>query len=508
MTLAPDLSPTDRAAWLECLKQFQPAKPSPYRNNPVEWILDRLGEHLWSKQREIAESVVANRYTAVQSAHGTGKSWISSRLCAWWLTVHPPGDAFVVTTAPTAPQVSAILWREIRKAHKKAGLQGYVTSGSVPEWKLDDGEPIAYGRKPADYDQAAFQGIHARYVLVIVDEACGVPKLLFDAVDSLATNVHARVLAIGNPDDPASHFAKVCNPGSGWRTIRIDGLDTPNMTAEALAEHPELANLFEQEGLQPSTEVVPDALRDLLTSPLWVAERISRWGITSPTFISKVRGEFPDVGEDILIPPSLILAAQQRALDPGPYTILGVDPARYGSDRSTIYVRRGPVLRLVAEYAKQATTVTTGKVIAAQRETGADEIRVDGVGVGGGVVDRLAEQGYPVVDMQAGGAPIERDRFGNARAEWYWNLKDFFEANVIDLDPADEDLAAQLGVLRFRHDSHGRIYIESKDDMRKRGLPSPDRADAAMLTAAPSLPPEQVVEDEDQADAEGSISPY
>ena len=87
-----------------------------------------------------------------------------------------------------------------------------MTSGTWAGWK----ELVAYGRKPADYDQSAFQGIHPMNPLDLGDEACGVPKSIFDAVDALATNVNARVAAIGNPDDPSSHFAQMCKPGSGW----------------------------------------------------------------------------------------------------------------------------------------------------------------------------------------------------------------------------------------------------------------------------------------------------
>jgi hypothetical protein len=118
----------------------------------------------------------------------------------------------VVTTAPTTPQVEAILWRYMGNAHKKAGLPRRITLDA--KWYIGN-ELVAYGRKPADYDPAAFQGIHARYVLVIIDEAGGVPKSIFDAVDALATNIDARVVAVGNPDDPASHFATICKPGSG-----------------------------------------------------------------------------------------------------------------------------------------------------------------------------------------------------------------------------------------------------------------------------------------------------
>lgn len=499
MTL--DVTDTDRAAWDAFLRN---ALPNPYRNDPVGWVRDKLGEHLWSKQAEIAEAVRDHRYTAVQSCHDAGKSFVASRLVAWWLDAHPPGEAFAVTTAPTAPQVSAILWREIRRAHRKGRLRGYITQGSVPEWKLDDGEIIGYGRKPADTDQAAFQGIHAKYVLVVVDEACGVPRQLFDAVDALATNEHARVLAIGNPDDPASHFAEVCKPGSGWHVIRIDGLCTPNLNVGAAGEWPELAALYEQTGLSPSTEWVPDGLRLELLSPLWVTERMARWGVASPIFTAKVRGAFPDIGDDTLITPAMILAAQERSLAPGPINVLGVDVARFGTDRTILALRRGPVARIIGDYSKLATTETTGHVIVAKREHAIHEIRVDGVGVGGGVVDQLIEAGHDVVDMQAGAAAQDSEHYLNARAEWYWGLRERFEAGDMDLDPADDQTAAQLGALRYRYTARGQVQIESKDEMRKRGLPSPDRADAIMLTAA-AAPPTDIFE-EQEAD-EYAISP-
>jgi hypothetical protein len=486
----------DRAAWLECLAH---ALPSPYRNDPVGWVRDKLGEHLWSKQRVIAESVRDHRYTAVASCHDAGKSFVASRIVAWWLDVHPLGDAFAVTTAPTAPQVSAILWREIRRAHRKGNLRGHITQGNVPEWKMADGEQIGYGRKPADEDQAAFQGIHARYTLIVIDEACGVPRNLFDAVDALATNINARVLAIGNPDDPSSHFAKVCAPGSGWNVITIDGLDTPNMTAEAIGEHPELAVLFDRLELAPSTEHIPDDLRPMLLSPMWITERILRWGVDSPIFTAKVRGQFPDIGEDVLITPAMIRAAQERSLPVGLPRILGVDVARFGSDRTIIALRSGPVARIIGDYTKLATTETTGHVIAAKRETLAGEIRVDGVGVGGGVVDQLVEAGHDVSDMQAGAAALDSEHYLNARAEWYWALRQRFEAGDMDIDEADDQLAAQLGAMKYRYTARGQVQIESKDEMRKRGLPSPDRADAVMLTAAMTLPTD-TFEDEDLAE--------
>lgn len=488
-----------KLAKLRHLKQLQQAKAdreaakraqraARYRTDPVAWVQERLGEHLWSKQRHIAESVRDNRRTAVKSCHDSGKSYVASRLAAWWLDVHPPGEAFVVSTAPTYAQVHAILWEEIRKTAKTAAKRGEPLPGKVflsDEWKLEDGTLVGWGRKPADTDEHGFQGIHRRYVLAILDEACGIPTQLWTAVEAITTNRDCRILAIGNPDDPATEFAKVCAPGSGWSTIRISAFDTPNFTDEP----------------------VPDSLRPLLLDPDWELDKRRRWGVESPRYIAKVLGDFPDIGEDILITPAMIRAAQERSLQPGPYAILGVDVARFGSDRTSLCLRRGPVARIIGDYAKQSTTETTGKVIAACREHRVDETRVDGVGVGAGVVDQLVEQGVDVVDMQSGAAAIDSEHFVNARSEWWWALRERFETGDIDIDPADEDLAAQLGTVRYRYTARGQIAIESKDELRKRGLPSPDRGDALMLTAAATPLPEQIVED-DEIGHDVLISPY
>lgn len=440
---------------------------SPYLHDPAGWIQDRLGEHPWSKQREIGQSVVENRRTAVKSCHDVGKSWLASRIAAWWIDIHAPGEAFVVSTAPSYKQVHAILWEEIRKAAKHAKAHGNPLPGRVlqsDEWKLADDELVGYGRKPADTDEHGFQGIHRRYVLVIIDEACGVPEQLWTAVEAITTNEDCRILAIGNPDDPNTEFGRICKPGSGWAVHQISAFDSPNFT----------------------NEPVPAGLRPLLLSPEWVEDKEKRWGEGSPRYVSKVLGDFPEIGEDTLIAPALIEAAQLRTLnenadDQG----LGVDVARFGTDRTIIVKRAGPVARVVGSFSKLATTETTGHVIAAAREmVGEFDIRVDGVGVGGGVVDQLVEQGWAVMDMQAGAAAMDSTHFINARAEWFWGLRERFEQGDIDLDPDDDEMAAALGSLRYKFTSRGQVQIESKDEMRKRGLPSPDRADALMLVYA------------------------
>jgi hypothetical protein len=321
-----------------------------------------------------------------------------------------------------------------------------MTSGT---WAGAEKSSSPFGRKPADHDQSAFQGIHALNPLILVDEACGVPKSIFDAVDALATNSNARVLAIGNPDDPSSHFAHICKPGSGWHVITVSAFDTPAYTGEK----------------------VPDELLPLLVSPEWVEERKVRWGITSPIYQSKVLGEFPDISDDSLILPKWIEAAQKRTVERTRRPIIAADIARFGEDETVIMRREGGWIRTYRAHHKDDTMTTAGHIAKAMRDIDAeagknDWVRavVDVPGVGGGVVDRLAELELPVTPYNGGESPIDKERFVNARAEDYWTLRERFEQGEIDIDPDDDKLAAQLGSIKWGIDSRGRIKIESKDD--------------------------------------------
>lgn len=435
-------------------------KPHPYLDDPAGWAWDVLGLHLWSVQKEIAECVRDNRYTAVPSCHDSGKSFLAAVLVAWWIAVHPIGSAFAVTTAPTTAQVEAILWREIGRMHKRGNLAGRLTLDA--KWRINDQADglVAYGRKPSDYDADAFQGIHERHLLVVLDEANGIPKILWDAVDSIATNEGARVLAIGNPDNPASHFATVCKPGSGWNCIRIDALKTPNFT----------------------NEWVPEEVRPLLISPTWVKERKKRWGVRSPLYTSKVRGRFPDVSDETLVSPHLIEAAQYRNMQKTGQIQYGVDVARFGDDETVIMQNNGGVLRCVYNSYGNKTTKTAGVVMRYLRQDGyMSTAVVDGVGVGSGVVDLLTEADMPVTDFIGGAKAIDSEKFANSRSEGYWQLRQLFVDYEIDIDPEDDQLAAEIGSLQWSTDSKGRIFVEPKEKYKERmHASSPDRADAAM----------------------------
>ncbi len=449
-----------------------------HRRDAPQWVRDRLDGHLWSKQIEVARSVAANRYTAVPSAHQTGKSHLAALLACWWLSTRPTGEGFVVTTAPTSAQVESILFRYIRQHHQAGGLKGEVTGGSVPLWKID-GEIVAMGRSVKDNDPAAFQGIHARRVLVIIDEAGGVSPMIWAAVDSLVANDDSRVLAIGNPDTPDTAFARACAPGSGWNTIQISGLDTPNLTGEP----------------------IPDYLAPLLMSANWPDERAKRWGPKSSLYMSKVLGEFPEAADDTLISATQVRAAQKRDLsgemiaDPGRY---GWDIARLGSDETVGYLNRGGVVRRIYARHRQTTDVTTGDIAAELAKHPRRTSKVDSVGVGAGVFDALRAQGHQVQGFEAGNQASRHDRFVNQRAEAWWSLRTLFEAGLVDIDPDDDELAAQLQAPRWWREPSGRMRLESKAEMAKRGVASPDRADAVVMAF---LRPVAVVQDDAATDA-------
>lgn len=447
--------------------------PEPERElpaDPVVWAREHLGVYLWSAQRSIMRSVVEHRKTAVQSCHGIGKSFIAAATAAWWIEGHPPGEALVVTTAPSGDQVRLILWGEIRAMQERGGLPGTITRGRIPEWTIND-RVVAFGRKPQDFtseEQARtqFQGIHARYLLVVLDEACGIPKWLWDATLSLVTNEGSRILAIGNPDDPTTEFAVKCAPGTDYNVIAVSAFDTPNFTSEK----------------------VPEQLREMLVGPTYVADAAKDWGEDSPLYISKVLGEFPDTADDVIVSPRLIREAHERDLsglalhDHGRF---GMDVADIGEDESCVYLNRGGMIRLVDSWKGADVYIGTQRARAALNEVelGRRPMQIDYPGVGTGVYSPLKHEGYRVMPYNGGMPAHDATRFVNRNAEAWWSFREGMEAGLIDLDPEDTVLAAQLQSRKWSLDASGRrLEVEKKRDMKKRGVRSPDRADAAILS--------------------------
>lgn len=441
------------------------------KQEPTWWIEHILGNNLWSTQAEIIDSVRDNQETVVASCHGAGKSYIAANVALWYLFNHKP--SVVITTAPTDRQVKGILWKEIRLAHggAKVPLGGKMLT---QELKLD-ANWWAWGFTAPEYDPDRFQGFHEVNILVIVDEAAGVSEQIYEAIDGVLTSENARLLMIGNPTSSTGRFANAFKTPD-INKFTISAFDTPNFTEFGITQEDISDGTWED-------KITDDLPAPYLVTPNWVARRYERWGETSAMYQARVLGQFPEQSEDTLIPLNWIDRAVEADIAPSEPIELGVDVARYGQDESVFIVRRGSVAKVHEVTSQTHTMRTAGNCIKNKRETGATLIKVDADGLGAGVYDRLNELGEPVMEMMSGKRASDPERFSNKRAEWWWGLRERFESGDISIE-RDDELISQLSNIKYKVNSRGQLQIETKDEMRKRGLASPDRADALMLAFA------------------------
>ena len=425
-----------------------------WRRHPEFFARAVLGASLWSKQVEVLTALRDHRRVAVRSGHGIGKSYVAAVAALWWLTSHP--QSRVITTAPTWTQVRDLLWREIRMLHAGARMP---IGGDMQQTRLElDDKWFATG---ASTDRPeSFQGHHATSILLIADEASGIADDIFEAGEGFLTSEHSRLLLIGNPTQASGQFYRAFHSErSLWDCHTISVLDSPAFTAEQFAH------------------------ADKLTQPQWVDEHRKLWGEDSPLWHVRVLGEFPSLGDDAVISLALVEAAQRRSVPPperGVEEVVACDVARFGADSTVIVTRRDRRVRVTEVYNGRDLMRTCGAIIrAAEQCTGTPRIVVDDDGVGGGVTDRLREQGHTVEGFRAGAKAYDDKHYYNRRAELWFNGAD--EMKTLDLDP-DEQLAADLVASKYTLDSKGRLQIEPKEKTKQRLGRSPDKADAALMS--------------------------
>lgn len=194
---------------------------------------------------------------------------------------------------------------------------------------------------------------------------------------------------------------------------------------------------------------------------------------------------FQTSGEDTLIPPHLVVRARKANCQSIGSLVIGVDPARFGDDRTSIIYRRGRVSYNLKSYSKKDTMEVAGIVHKIIKEDNPDKVFIDVGGLGAGVVDRLNELGLGdvICAVNAGSSPLDTDLYVNKRAEMWGTLKKWLADAPVQI-PDSDSLHADLCAVRYKFDSMTRLVIERKEDMKKRGLRSPDEADALCLTFA------------------------
>lgn len=499
-----------------------------YATRPDLWAWDYLGVELWWKQVDIAMDIVRFHNTAVKAGHGVGKSYLAGVLICWWIDVHPLGDAFVASTAPSEKQINAIVWKEVRKFFKISherhleykrrvkdnkplneyaandhALPGYITSDA--EWKLSDGILIGAGRKPPEHMDSAFQGIHARFVLAVGDEACGLPESLVQSLMDITTNGTSRVLLIANPTVPASYLARIFKSNGFedketgervWEALHtISVFDSPNLHGGGKCTCHEDEPL----GLGMRQETL-----EALVDEGYIRDKRREYGENSARFKARVQGEFArDEGDNLLFEVADVVKATNVSIEPGEaeYRWLGCDIASYGEDSSVVYLNSGGHVRRIADWGGKGDDNKLDVLEAAERihklamSYGVDEVRIDSVAVGEGAWRHLLrlsvnEDGsiaYVVHGLRGNKASTNLNAWRNGRAEWYDNVRRLMRNGEIDIDPDDERLYDELLSIQYFVPEAGAagIQLETKKDMRKRGLKSPDFADAFIYATAP-----------------------
>lgn len=437
-----------------------------YKTDIALWAKDKLGYTLWAKQVEIAQALLKYKRVAVKSGHGVGKSFVASIIVAWWTDTRKDLDSIAVTTAPTQSQLD-IIWEYLRDHKLKGKMWGDISLDN--EWKSDLKVKRAFGRKPSNTNEHAFQGIHRRQgVLAVLDESCGIPETIFTAVSAITTGKYDAALAIGNPDDVNTPFGAIWkNNNDTWHKITINSYDSPNITGE---EFPE------------------EASGGLVTLQ-WIEDRKKEWGEDSPRFRSKVLGEFSMDGTNALFPEGTLAVGRATELVVGQDSKprLGVDVARMGGDYTVVYIYHDGVLRFLDKWNKSTLTETAARVVRLAFDHVVDEVRIDGVGIGAGVYEMVANKSegrFETIGIIGNASASDKDRWVNTRAEMYDTIRERMLNGGIDIDEDDTFLITELGDLEYHlKNTRSALQVASKEEIRAKTGKSPDFADAAAYAA-------------------------
>ncbi len=447
-----------------------------YADRPVHFVEDILKATPDAEQAKILQSVADNAMTSVRSGHGVGKSAVEAWVAIWFMATRPFPK--IPCTAPTQHQLFDILWAEISKwlrnnpalenefmwTREKVYLKGYPE-----EW-------FAVARTATKPD--ALQGFHAESVLYIIDEASGVRDEIFEPVLGALSTTGSKLLMCGNPTQLSGFFYESHHKNRhAYATHHIDGRNSSRVDKE------------------------------------FIKTVISMYGEDSDVFRVRVAGEFPLQEDDVYIPLSLVESSITLGYDYKPSSTpglihIGCDVARFGDDKTVIGYKVDAKAEFHDKKRGQDTMKTADKIIelgeslvARYKWTGKIPVKIDDGGVGGGVVDRLRPvkrnnperfawmEIFPVTF----GVRIKNKHYHDSTSYMTSVVKKLLMGHdetginkpVELILPDDDNLAAQLSSRKYKLTEASKIQVESKDTMKKRGLPSPDEADCLLLLCLP-----------------------
>ena len=440
------------------------------------WFVETFlgGKCIFDKQRQILESLRDNKETYVKACHDSTKTWTAARAVLYWLYAYP-NSSKVLTTAPTWSQIEDNLWREVRSAHEGAK---FPLGGRLLKTEFDLA-PQWFAKGQSSDRGVNIQGMHSENMLVIVDEADGVPAETWNALDGLLTSANSRLLAIGNPFDSSSEFKK-----------RVDGVRS-GRSKKVLT--------IAAEDVLPYCAQYP-----FLLQQSWVDDKKETWGETSSLYISRILAEWPEQGVDKLIPLSQLLHARGRSVERGILTY-GADIARFGSNRTVRTLIAGNQFLWSKATAKEDTMESATRVIGDLQAYEPAMTQIDETGIGGAVVDRVRQvlkDRYVIVGVNNGGKASNEVKFANCGSEMWWNVRDSFERDQIGFtmdDPeAVDELINDLNRPTYAYNRREQLIVDKFGLPRgsneygltteERAAKSPDRGDSYVLAYTAAIP--------------------
>lgn len=439
---------------MESVKQAQQTILRWREGGPALFAQEVLGAEPTDQQLDASRAVVERRRVSVRSGHGTGKSTFMAWCVLWFAACYYPCK--IPCTAPTSHQLHDVLWAEIAKWHRIMRERVPALAGEF-EWsnerfylKSHPMESFAVARTSRPENPEALQGFHSDNILFLIDEASGVAEQVFQVAEGALSTEGAFVVMAANPTREDGYFHSSHHKmRDRWAALHWDGEDSP------------------------------------MVSRGYIEDMRKKYGVDSPIYQVRVKGNFATAADGV-IPLALCESAKARKVTPFGDEIWGLDVARFGDDSTALAKRRGNVqVEPTREWFGKDTMQTAGMIKneydKALKKPAA--INVDVIGIGAGVVDRLKEMGLPVRGVNVAESASVSDLYSRQRDELWFRGREWLEAR--DCQLADDDaLIAEMTTAKYQVLSTGKIKVEGKDEMKRRGVSSPNRADAWLLTFA------------------------
>lgn len=455
------LTPQWSAPFRSKLKRWR-ADPRAFVLEAFQWgeaERKRFPQILAAWQSEALTAIATHDRVAIRSGHGVGKTTFICWLILWWELTRVPNK--VPVTANRQDQLSDVIWSELKFWHKRLhpalGRLLEVTSDKVA-WKSDPDLGFAVARTARKEAPEAFQGFHSKHLLFVADEASGIDDVIFEVGQGAMSTTGAKTVLTGNPTRTSGYFYNAFHKNrKRWWTRRVSCIECI------------------EEGAPWVAAGYPDE----------VAEE---FGPESNVFRYRVLGEFALEDDDAVIPLHEIEAAIGRDISLAGKCVWGLDVARFGDDRTALVKRYGNTVLEAGQSWRGKDLMTVAGMIKREYDETPDRLKphsimVDSIGLGAGVADRLREHSLPVCDVNVGESAPNDDKFVRLRDELWWKGREWFLGRDVAIAD-DPTLVAELSAVKYDYTSSGKIKIEQKDDLKKRGLRSPDIADAFLLTFA------------------------